>query len=145
MSFLDLGGFEIVIIFGLIGLSVYLFLQNKKLEMSFEKRVKDFLDENEEKIRKDAISRSARTLSGKTLEKLIPFLEKFEHNPHDVRWIGDPVDLVVFDGYSESGRKDVDGVTFVEIKSGESKLHTGQRKIKDAVKKGKVRWEEFRI
>jgi len=125
--------------------AVYLFVKNMQWKMKFEQRVRDFLESQEEGIRKDAISRSARTLSGKTLEKLVPFLERFNHDPHDVRWIGDPIDLVVFDGYSKSGRKSVDNITFVEVKSGGSELHTGQRKIREAVEKKRVKWEEFRV
>lgn len=128
-----------------IAIAIFLFVKNLQWRMKFEQRVKEFLESREEGIRRDAISRSARTLSGKTLEKLVPFLDRFGHDPHDVRWIGDPVDLVVFDGYSGSGRKDVEKITFVEVKSGNSDLHTGQKSVRDAVEKRKVRWEEFRI
>ena len=124
---------------------IYLFVRNLQWKFKFEQRVREFLESSEEGIRKDAIVRSARTLSGKTLEKLVPFLERFNHDPHDVRWIGDPVDLIVFDGYSDSGRKNVEKITFVEVKSGASNLHAGQKNIRDAVEKKKVRWEEFRI
>lgn len=125
--------------------AIYLFIKNLQWRMRFEERVREFLETREDGIRKDAITRSARTLSGKTLEKLVPFLERFNHDPHDVRWIGDPVDLIVFDGYSDSGRKDVDKITFVEVKSGESSLHTGQKNIRNAIEKKRVKWEEFRI
>jgi len=124
--------------------AIFLFVKNREGKMKFEQRVRDHIEEHEAAVRKDAISRSARTLSGKALEKMVPFLERFGHDPHDVRWIGDPVDLVVFDGYSANGRKKVDGVTFVEVKSGDSELSDGQRRIRDAVRRGNVRWEEFR-
>lgn len=137
--------FLYVMILAFAGAALFFFVKNLQWRMRFDERVKEFLEKQEDGIRKDAISRSARTLSGKTLEKLIPFLDRFGHDPHDVRWIGDPVDLVVFDGYSESGRKDVDGITFVEVKSGNSDLHSGQKSIRDAVQKRKVKWEEFRI
>ena len=91
----------------LVGIVIYLIFKNIQWRMKFEQRVREFLESSEEGIRKDAITRSARTLSGKALEKLVPFLERFGHDPHDVRWIGDPVDLIVFDGYSDSGRKNV--------------------------------------
>lgn len=133
----------VLVVMGIV--IVYLLVKNHEWKFKFEQRVKDFLEEHETIIRRDAITRSARTLSGKTLEKLVPFLEKFGHNPHDVRWLGDPVDLVVFDGYSASGRKDVDRITFVEVKSGDSDLQAGQKKIRDAIRRRDVAWEEFRI
>lgn len=133
------------IVFALLVVIVILLVKNREWKMKFEQKVRDVVEEKEEEIRRDAIARSSRTLSGKTLEKLVPFLDRFKHDPHDVRWVGDPVDLVVFDGYSEGGRKNVDKITFVEVKSGDSKIQTGQRSIRDAVNKKKVKWEEFRV
>jgi len=113
--------------------------------MKFEQRIKEWKEKEEEKIREDAIKRSARILSGKTLEKLVPFLENFPYDAHDVRWIGDPIDLIIFDGYSSSQGKDVKQIVFCEVKSGKSKISRIQNKIKEAVEKKKVRWEEFKI
>ncbi|HLC59520.1 MAG TPA: Holliday junction resolvase-like protein [archaeon] len=132
----------VLIIVSLIGVIFYLVYKNKEWSIKFEQRVKEWLEKEERNIREDAIARSARTLSGKTLERLIPFLEKFKHDPHDVKWLGDPIDLVVFDGYSKGDPKKI---TFLEVKSGDSKLSTNQKKIKELVDKKKVEWEEFRI
>ncbi len=121
---------------------IYFIFKNREWKIKFEQRFKEWLEKEERRIREDAIARSARTLSGKTLEKLIPFLEKFKHNSHDVKWLGDPIDLVVFDGYSEGNPQKI---TFLEVKSGNSKLTPNQNKIKKLVEKKKVEWEEFRI
>jgi len=129
----------------LLCLFVYMWLRDREWRIRFEQKVSQEISEREAEIRRDSAARSGRTLSGKTLEKLVPFLKDFGHDPHDVRWMGDPVDLVVFDGYSKSGRKAVDGVTFVEVKSGGSDMSSGQRSIRDAVQKKKIKWEEFRI
>jgi len=120
----------------------YLIFKNLQWKFKFEKRVEDFLKNKEESIRRDAIERSARTLSGKTLEKLVPFLESFPYDPHDIRWLGDPIDLVIFDGYSA---EKPDKIVFCEVKSGESKLTAGQKKIKELIEGKKVKWEEFRV
>jgi len=126
---------------------VYLLVKNLQWNFRFEKRVENFLKRRETQIRQDAINRSARTLSGKTLERFVPFLDSFGYNPHDVRWLGDPVDLIVFDGYSknkESG-EGMKQIVFCEVKSGSSKLSSIQSKIKSIVEGKKVRWEEFVI
>jgi len=136
--------FEILIIFLLL-IIFYLLLKNIEWKMKFEQRIKEWKEKEEEKIREDAIKRSARILSGKTLEKLVPFLENFPYDAHDVRWIGDPIDLIIFDGYSSSQGKDVKQIVFCEVKSGKSKISRIQNKIKEAVEKKKVRWEEFKI
>ncbi len=132
----------ILLVIVLFAANFYLLYKNREWKMKFEQRVRELLEKKERAIREDAISRSARTLSGKTLEKLVPFLEKFRHDPHDVKWLGDPIDLVVFDGYSQGNPEKI---TFLEVKSGESRLTSGQNKIKGLIDKKKVEWEEFRI
>lgn len=131
-----------ILVVGLFVLVLYLWFKNREWRIKFEQRVKEWLESEEARIRKDAIQRSARTLSGKTLEKLIPFLEEFPYDPHDIRWLGDPIDLVVFDGYS---KKDLKQIVLLEVKSGESKLSRMQKKIKEILSRKKVKWEEFKI
>lgn len=123
--------------------AVVIFLSVKYiyLKANFEQRVKEWLGKEEDRIRRDAIERSARTLSGKTLEKLIPFLDRFPYNPHDLRWLGDPIDFIIFDGYS---KKSPEQIVFCEVKSGESNLTKAQREIKELIEKKKVKWFEFR-
>ena len=123
-------------------LVIYFWFKNKMWQVKFEQRIKDWAEKREKTIREDAISRSARSLSGKSLEKLVPFLERFPYDPHDVRWLGDPIDLVIFDGKSEDKVKQV---VFCEVKSGESRLTDVQKEVKDAIEKKRVKWDEFRV
>lgn len=136
--------FEILAIV-LFFIVIYLWFKNREWQIRFEQKVKEQIKSEEEKIREDAILRSARALSGKTLEKLVPFLGKFRYNPHDVRWLGDPVDLIIFDGYSANEGKDLNQIVFCEVKSGEGKLTKIQNKIKELIENKKIKWEEFRI
>lgn len=121
---------------------IYLWFKNREWSLRFEQRLKSFIEEEEERIRQDAILRSARTLSGKTLEKFVPFLSEFKYNPHDVRWLGDPVDFIIFDGYSTGKPRQI---VFCEVKSGKSSLSKNQREIRDLIRKRKIKWDEFRI
>ena len=125
--------------------TIFLSVKNPQWKYKFEQKTKEWMEEKENEIREDAITRSARTLSGKTLEKLVPFLEKFNHDPHDVRWLGDPIDLVIFDGYSKNNHNGLDKITFCEIKSGDSKITSSQKNIKEIIEKKRVEWEEFKI
>jgi predicted Holliday junction resolvase-like endonuclease len=133
--------FELISLILLI-VVVYLLYKNLEWKFKFEERVRRYVEEKEEEIRKDAIERSSKILSGKALEKLVPFLKDFRHSPHDVRWIGDPIDLIVFDGASEG---DPQKITFVEIKSGKGELTEKQKKIKQIVNERKIFWEEVRV
>lgn len=133
--------YELIIFLAFV-LVIYLWFKNREWKIKFEHRVEEFLKRREELIRRDAIERSARTLSGKTLEKLVPLLENFPYDAHDVRWMGDPIDFVIFDGQSSGSPEKI---VFCEVKSGESKLSSSQKRIKELVQEKKVDWKEFRI
>lgn len=93
-------------------------------------------------IKKDSIERSRASLGGQFSEQLAPYLPNFKYKPTECKFLGKPVDLIVFDGLDE---KEIAEIVFVEVKSGGSELNTVQRKIRDAVKAGRVRWDEYRI
>ncbi len=92
--------------------------------------------------RKDAIMKSRAVLSGHFSEQLAPFLPDFPFKPNEVRFIGKPVDFIAFKGMDE---KHIDEVSFIEVKSGKSKLSPVEKSLKEAVQKGKVKWEEYRV
>jgi len=93
-------------------------------------------------IRKDAIAKSRVTQLGKTLEKIAPMFPGFGHHPADVRPLFDPIDFVVFDGHFQG---EVTDITFVEFKTGQSRLSSIQASIRDAIDRRKVRFEERRL
>ena len=93
-----------------------------------------------EDAREESVKLSRSVLTGKFIEQLAPFLPDFRYDPTEVRFIGSPVDCLVFSGAS---REECDEVVFLEIKSGKSGLKTIQRRVRDAVKEGRVRWEEY--
>jgi predicted Holliday junction resolvase-like endonuclease len=85
----------------------------------------------EERIRRDAIVRSKAVISGKVTEHLIPYFPDFKYDPSDVRFLGSPVDLIVFDGLSEGKLKKI---VFIEIKTGKKpNLSLRERLVQDCV------------
>lgn len=93
-------------------------------------------------IREDAVQRSQAVTIGKVHEQLIPYLPAFPYNPKDVRFLGSPIDLVVFDGLAE-GR--VQRIVFLEVKTGGSVLTGRERSVRDAIQAGEVEWAELRV
>ena len=71
----------------------------------------------------------------------MPYLPDFPYNPKDARFLGSPIDFVVFDGLSEG---QVKNIVFVEVKTRVSALSTRERRIRDAVQSGRVLWQECR-
>lgn len=96
----------------------------------------------EQEIRADAVRRSSAVVSGKVTEHLAPFLDGFPYNPKDARFLGTPVDLIVFDGMSDDALGEI---VFLEIKTGSSSLSTRERRVRDAVLARRVAWKEFRL
>ncbi|HEX2219322.1 MAG TPA: Holliday junction resolvase-like protein [Gemmatimonadales bacterium] len=94
------------------------------------------------RVRDDAVQRSQAVTAGKVHEQLIPYLPVFPYNPKDVRFLGSPVDLVVFDGLAE-GR--VRRIVFVEVKTGGAGLTGRERMVREAVREGEVEWVELRV
>ncbi len=106
----------------------------KKAEILFE----DWKQRYEKEIRRDAIERSRAVITGKVVEQLTPYLPQFKYNPKDARFIGSPVDLIVFDGLDEGNLRKI---VFIEVKSGKSSLSKREKLVKDAIEKGKVEYE----
>jgi predicted Holliday junction resolvase-like endonuclease len=93
-------------------------------------------------IREDAVHRSQAITAGKVHEQLIPYLPVFPYNPKDVRFLGSPVDLVVFDGLAAGC---VERIVFLEVKTGGAGLTQRERSVRDAIQDGQVEWAELRI
>jgi predicted Holliday junction resolvase-like endonuclease len=91
--------------------------------------------------RKAAIDQSRAVLGGKFVEQMAPYLPEFKYDPTEARFIGSPIDLIVFPGLS---RDDPEEVVLIEVKTGKSqKLTVRERKIRELIETGKVRWESI--
>lgn len=93
-------------------------------------------------IREDAVQRSQAITAGKVYEQLIPYLPAFPYNPKDVRFLGSPVDLVVFDGLAAGC---VERIVFLEVKTGGAGLTQRERSVRDAIEDGAIEWAELRV
>ena len=97
---------------------------------------REWQNEEEGKIRRDAIRRSREVIHGKVTEHLIPFFPSFPWNPSDARFLGSPIDFVVFDGLSEGTVREI---ILVEVKSGVRKvLSPRERSVEQCIRKGAV-------
>lgn len=87
------------------------------------------------------IRQSRAVTTGKVAEQLAPHFPSFPLNPREARFLGSPVDFVVFDGLEDG---EVRRVVFVEVKTGAATLTTRERLVRDAVRAGRVEWLEVR-
>ena len=112
----------------------------------FEERARNDLErwklECTNEIRKDSVNRSRSTLKGRISEQMAPLLPEFPFAPADARFIGNPIDFVVFDGYTRAKdeKGDAINVVLVEVKKGKGRLTREETLIKKAVEEGRVSW-----
>ncbi len=95
-----------------------------------------------QQIRQDAVRRSQAVVTGKVSEQILPYLPGFTFNPKDVRFLGSPVDFVVFDGLAAG---QLERIVFVEAKTGTAVLTNRESQIRDIVIARKIEWNEWRI
>lgn len=105
--------------------------------------------EQESELRRDAADRSRYVLKGKIAEHMVPLLsDVFKYEPSDARFIGAPIDYLIFDGYTAVKDNNSDEpitVILADIKTGSAQLNKTERKIKEAVETGRVRWETITL
>ena len=76
-------------------------------------------------------------------EQMAPLLPGFPFDPGDCRFIGKPVDFLVFKGMNE---REITEVIFLEVKSGAAKaLNDQEKKLREAIQAGRVRWAEYDV
>ena len=80
---------------------------------------------------------------GKAQEHLAPLFPEFlqQFNPSDARFLGSPLDFIVFDGLCEGDDTEVRQVVFVEVKTGRASLSRRERRVRDAIEAGRVSYQ----
>lgn len=96
--------------------------------------------------RKDALRRSQAVQHGFSSENFAPLLSDHDWSHKDFRHLGDPVDFLVVDGMEAIRKVDSKGkveVVLLDIKTGKAGLNTIQRRIRDAIVDGRVRFATY--
>lgn len=117
----------------------------KEMETRVEKRFMEL----KEKLRQEILEKSRVWIKGRIGEQIVPFLKQFKYNPSDARFIGSPINYIIFNGYTElKDAKKGKSITvvFVEVKTGEkASLTYMQKKIKRAIEEKNVKWETIHL
>ena len=126
--------------------------RNGRIKAEYEQYIAELELEHQHALaaaQKRSVNTSRAVLKGKMAEQLAPIMPEFQYLPSDAKFLGDPVDYVVFDGYTDF--RDGDGaaedieVVLIDIKSGGARLTKGQMAIANAIAEGRVRFETIRI
>ena len=126
--------------------------RNGRIKAEYERYIAELELEHQQALaqaQKRSVNTSRAVLKGKMAEQLAPIMPQFEYLPSDAKFLGDPVDYVVFDGYTDlrdgEGRPEDIKIVLIDIKSGGARLTKGQVAIAQAIQAGRVRFETVRI
>ena len=132
----------IVVVVAILGIFLTYYFSKLKFEGKFrqwQETEKLRWEEEKERARKEAITQSRAVLGGKFVEQLAPYLPEFKYDPTEARFIGSPIDLIVFPGLASGDPKEI---VIMEIKTGKTgQLTPQERKIRQLIEDGMVRWE----
>jgi predicted Holliday junction resolvase-like endonuclease len=113
-------------------------------QKELEQALKDLADRLKTKKKRATVG-SAKTAKavgiGKNIEKILPTLKDFNYEIPDCRFLGDPLDLLIFKGLTKNK---IDTITFMEVKTGGARLNKNQKMVKDAIEDERVRWRTMK-
>ncbi len=136
----------IIVIVVIVAAILFVLLMNYITRLKFERRFREWQETEalrweaeKDRAVKGAISQSRAVLGGKFTEQMVPYLPDFKYDPTEARFIGSPIDLIVFPGLA---RGDPQEIVIMEIKTGKTgQLTPQERKIRQLIEEGMVRWE----
>jgi predicted Holliday junction resolvase-like endonuclease len=105
------------------------------------------LKERQEVLKKDlqlatqkAKITSASVNLGKQMEKVLPTLAEYRWALPDSRFLGDPIDVIAFNGLEHNK---IETISFIEVKTGKARLSQGQKSIKEAIEEKRVSYKSI--
>ncbi len=127
---------------GLIVVSIVAFFLLKHL---LKKKIEQWEKYEMSKALEKTVNMQRPILKGKISEQIYPVLYEKEGDLSDLRFLGNPVDYIKFEGLSDLQNTGNVKIKFIEIKTGESKLNKNEEAVKKAVESKEVYWEEITI
>ncbi|ADJ26193.1 Holliday junction resolvase-like protein [Dehalogenimonas lykanthroporepellens BL-DC-9] len=133
-------GLALVITFILVTINYYLIKWRFEARFrDWQKLEQDYWQTEVARASRQAVTQSRAVLGGRFTEQMAPYLPEFRYDPTEARFIGSPVDLVVFPGLASG---DVREIVIMEVKSGQDpRLTAAQSRIRQLIEDGMVRWE----
>lgn len=114
-------------------------------EAGFQQR----LDKDIKEAQKCSNNMQRNVLKGQIGEQFTPFINDFPYNPSDCRFMGEPIDYVIFQNLHEcaDGNVPIEDVYLIiaEVKTGNARLNQRQKIIKQVIENGQVSFKELRI
>lgn len=100
-----------------------------------------------DKCIKEALQKSRNVVRGQVAEELLPLFPDFPYVLSDCKFIGRPIDYIVFEGMSDKRDTKEGEITIVlaDVKVNKSTRNPVQNAIKRAVEAGRIRFETWQV
>ncbi|HVH14640.1 MAG TPA: Holliday junction resolvase-like protein, partial [Candidatus Angelobacter sp.] len=98
--------------------------------------------------RDDAVSKQRDVVKGKITEQLAPLLPLFQKicpNFAEARFLGSPIDYVIFRNLHKTESNEPLEIILLDIKTGNAQLNHPEKRIKNAVEEGRVKFYRLPI
>jgi len=119
--------------------------QQLEREMAFQSQ----LDIEIKQAKKRSNNAQRNILKGQIGEQFTPFISDFPYNPADCRFMGEPIDYVIFHNLHScsEGHVTLDEVKviFAEVKTGNAKLNPRQKILRQVIANGQIEFQELLI
>lgn len=107
------------------------------------------LDIEIKEAKKRSNNMQRNVLKGQIGEQFTPFITDFPYNPSDCRFLGEPIDYVIFHNLHacSKGLVSINEVLIIvaEVKTGNAKLNARQKILRQAIENGHFAVKELRI
>jgi predicted Holliday junction resolvase-like endonuclease len=125
--------------------------QQRRIIREYESQIQILKEQHQlaiKEARNRSLDGSRAVIKGQIAEQLAPVLPNFKYLPSDARFIGNPIDYIIFNGYTEikdNGASENNlEIVIVDIKTGQASLSQLQQAIARAINAGRVRFEVIR-
>lgn len=122
--------------------------QQQRTIRKYESQIQTLKEQHQKELKKArdrSLDGSRAVIKGKVAEQLAPILPHFKYLPSDARFIGDPIDYIIFNGYTDikdnGGNENNLEVIILDIKTGQATLSRLQKAIASAINHGRIRFE----
>ena len=132
----------------ILGVTLGILLVYFYFKVKIRIEVQRCLQEKVDQIKKETLERSRAVLKGKISEQLITLMPSFPYEPADARFLGSPIDYIIFDGYTQlKDRKEGKiKIVFLDVKKGkDAKLTRVEKAIEEAVKNKRVEFFTLKL
>ena len=116
----------------------------KELQKEYKQRLEQrLLDlKKAKKLAKEKAGITSKSVNiGKKIETILPTLNGFPWEIPDCRFLGDPIDIITFNGLTNNK---INSISFVEVKTGKASLNSHQKAVKKAIEQNDVSYKVIR-